>query len=160
MQTDFEKLARDLSHRRYDPYQTYTIDLTTAHDNMRIPIAGDIILVDKSSSSGLSFDIKFNNPDAADIRFDNDTKIETLFKEIYITNSAQSGKTLTLIIGVKEFFRFFLRSSGSGGRDTSLPVYFGEEDTDGSWRIIVDGTDLIVEKRESGTWNAKSIFTP
>lgn len=111
--TEFERLKRDFDKRRFNPYEIYTIDLSTAREDMRIPISGDIIVVDNSTTSGVVFDIRFNDQCASKIRFDNDTKIETLFKEIYLTNTAQSGKTLILILGIKQFFGFFLRSSGS-----------------------------------------------
>lgn len=38
--------------------------------------------------------------------------------------------------------------------------YFGDENTDGSWRLIIVGNDLVIQKREAGTWTEKSAFTP
>lgn len=38
--------------------------------------------------------------------------------------------------------------------------YFGDRGTDGSWRLIRSGNDLVVQRRESGTWTTKSTFTP
>jgi hypothetical protein len=43
---------------------------------------------------------------------------------------------------------------------TTPTVNFGDPDTDGSWRIIVDGVNLNVECRESGSWVAKGVFIP
>ncbi|MBN1483780.1 MAG: hypothetical protein JXA37_03585 [Chloroflexia bacterium] len=37
--------------------------------------------------------------------------------------------------------------------------YLGDPDTDGSWRIIRSGTDLAIERREGGTWVAKSTIS-
>ena len=31
-------------------------------------------------------------------------------------------------------------------------IYFGDSTTDGTWRIIPDGTSLKHQRRESGTW--------
>ncbi len=31
-------------------------------------------------------------------------------------------------------------------------VYFGNKDTDGTWRMGRDGVDWVLEHRESGTW--------
>lgn len=39
-------------------------------------------------------------------------------------------------------------------------VYFGASDTNGSWRIRPSGTDLLIERRESGSWVAKTTITP
>lgn len=38
--------------------------------------------------------------------------------------------------------------------------YFGDETTDGTWRIIRDGNNLVFERRESGSWVTKSSMTP
>lgn len=34
--------------------------------------------------------------------------------------------------------------------------YMGDSATDGSWRIVRSGTDLVFERRESGSWVTKS----
>jgi len=34
-------------------------------------------------------------------------------------------------------------------------VYYGDPNTDGSWREYVSGTALVRERRESGTWVIK-----
>jgi len=36
--------------------------------------------------------------------------------------------------------------------------YLGDPDTDGSWRITVDGNDLHSDRRESGVWVTKGGF--
>jgi len=38
-------------------------------------------------------------------------------------------------------------------------LYIGDRTTNGSWRFRDDGTNLIIERRESGTWNEKGAFT-
>jgi hypothetical protein len=38
--------------------------------------------------------------------------------------------------------------------------YFGDETTDGTWRIVRSGTNLVFELRESGSWVTKSTMTP
>ncbi len=37
--------------------------------------------------------------------------------------------------------------------------YIGDPEVDGSWRLIINGTELDAEKRESGVWVAKGGFT-
>lgn len=37
-------------------------------------------------------------------------------------------------------------------------IYFGDRDTNGSWRFVTDGDDLAVQRRESGAWVEKSLF--
>lgn len=38
-------------------------------------------------------------------------------------------------------------------------IYMGEKDTDNSWRFAVSGSDLIIQRRISGTWTTKSTIT-
>ncbi len=57
----------------------------------------------------------------------------------------------------------------SGGRHLSLSgsvdvggaeaFYVGDKTSDGSWRMRVNGADIVWEKRETGTWNQKGSFT-
>ena len=47
-------------------------------------------------------------------------------------------------------------TTGSGEES----FYFGDESTNGSWRLIIVGNDLSIQKRESGVWVEKSAFTP
>jgi len=40
-------------------------------------------------------------------------------------------------------------------------IYFGDEDTNGSWRIRIDsGDSLSFERREFGDWVVKTAMTP
>jgi hypothetical protein len=34
-------------------------------------------------------------------------------------------------------------------------LYLGDSSTDGSWKYIISGSDLIVQKRVSGSWVTK-----
>lgn len=38
-------------------------------------------------------------------------------------------------------------------------VNFGDPNVNGSWRMSISGTDIIVERRESGSWVNKGGFT-
>jgi len=53
-----------------------------------------------------------------------------------------------------------LKPSSVGGSDTEFAVYFGSETTDGTWRMIRNGTDLEVQLRVAGVWVQKGVFTP
>lgn len=43
--------------------------------------------------------------------------------------------------------------------DTGV-FYFGDESTDGSWRVIREGNNLVHQRLESGTWTTKHTITP
>lgn len=44
------------------------------------------------------------------------------------------------------------------GIATSNTVYFGDANTNGSWRITTSGNNLVIERRESGSWVEKGAF--
>lgn len=44
--------------------------------------------------------------------------------------------------------------------ETAPTSYFGDRNTDGSWRITVSGNDLSIERRESGAWVQKGVYNP
>lgn len=39
-------------------------------------------------------------------------------------------------------------------------VYFGDKDTNGSFRLFKDGTDLKIQVRTGGTWVDKDVIEP
>jgi hypothetical protein len=39
-------------------------------------------------------------------------------------------------------------------------VYFGDKDTDGSFRLFKDGTDLKIQVRDTGAWVDKDVINP
>jgi hypothetical protein len=43
--------------------------------------------------------------------------------------------------------------------DSTSYTYIGDSATNGSWRFYINGTDLVFERRESGTWIEKGAFT-
>ena len=42
---------------------------------------------------------------------------------------------------------------------SAAPFYFGDASTDGSWRIVRSGNNLVFQRRESSTWNTKLTVT-
>ncbi|GAF82239.1 unnamed protein product, partial [marine sediment metagenome] len=40
-------------------------------------------------------------------------------------------------------------------KSAAAAVYLGDENVDGSWRMVRSGDDLIFEQRETGSWNLK-----
>jgi len=38
-------------------------------------------------------------------------------------------------------------------------LYFGNIDTEGSWRIIRSGNNLVIQRYETGSWTTKSTIS-
>ena len=57
---------------------------------------------------------------------------------------------------------FYLRTLRSDAVETSSGTWYylgtGSEGVDGSWRIGMDGTDAVLQKRVSGTWTPHHLW--
>jgi len=103
-------------------YQELTFDLGVERKDEELEIRGDFILVEYLDGSA---SIKLDNPghDAIDL-----TKVKQIktspefFEKIYITNTAQSGKTLKLLIGGAASF--------TATSSESIGLYFDDEYTE------------------------------
>lgn len=38
-------------------------------------------------------------------------------------------------------------------------IYFGDDSTNGSWRIVRSGNDLVIQRREADSWVTKSTIS-
>lgn len=53
-----------------------------------------------------------------------------------------------------------LTSLSNQSPQSGNPLYFGDPEINGTWRIIVSGSNLSVQLLEAGIWNEKHAFTP
>lgn len=103
---------------RDNPYQIIRIPLDNARINWLIPRAGDLVKIVHASSDTAQIDIRLNYVTADLIEMRRYRKIETFFKEIYVTNAAQPDEWVDLLVAVKEWFDitdFFFRVAAGGG---------------------------------------------
>jgi hypothetical protein len=45
-------------------------------------------------------------------------------------------------------------------KDTLSPFVVGDPNTNGSWRLIGSGDDLVVQRKESDVWVTKQTYSP
>ena len=48
----------------------------------------------------------------------------------------------------------------TGYLETHSGLYFGDPDTNDTWRVTTDGNNLVHQRRESGSWVTKHTITP
>jgi len=96
--------------RDWHNYNRYRIDLSTARDAEFWGYAGEFMVVEEVSSASAAADIRLNRNtnDAIDLRIG--TIIKTVFKEFYITNTAQPGEWIDVVIGIN--FEYYKRFAG------------------------------------------------
>lgn len=92
---------RKLETSRQSYYKTITIDLAVARDKTKISVPGDYILV--TSISG-TLSVALNNQNNDLISLNTVRRIRTPFIDMYFTNTAQSGATAVLAIGMDAAF--------------------------------------------------------
>jgi hypothetical protein len=82
----------------------------------------------------------------------------------HIKNLPQAvNRTITKMSGLQGVNLGVLGGISSGSTVTINSgnyLYFGDSGTDGSWRMYVNGTDFLIERRESSSWVEKGSFLP
>jgi len=97
---DWDKNLAEQVRRNFKNYASIKIDLSTARDNQAQPIPGDLFYVKKVSSRNVNATVRFNLNTNEEITLKYQTKIKTVFTQFFITNTAQAGETIELIIGI------------------------------------------------------------
>ena len=82
-----------------EQYARVVIDLSDARIDEKIEISGDYLGVLKYTGTGGSTSFKVNSVNAQAQFADEITEIYQIFRHIYLTNSAQTGKELVLSVG-------------------------------------------------------------
>lgn len=86
--------------RKWENYKTLRISLDTARTNHRYDLAGDFLYVEAYSSPSAAATAKFNKNTNDPLDLKHNTRIETVFTTLYITNEAQAGEWIELIVGI------------------------------------------------------------
>ena len=82
-------------------YKTWEIDLSDARANESVDIMGDSILVEALNGS---LSIRLNKEDGGLINLAKTREVYSPYWRIYLTNTAQAGKSATLLMGGEAFF--------------------------------------------------------
>ena len=109
---EFVKRAKRFEIFRDNPYQIIRLDLSVARNKEHIVRAGDLVKIVHASSGLANIDIRFNNDSYPAINFARYRKVETFYKDLYVTNATQAGEWVDLLLAIKEWFDvtdFFFR---------------------------------------------------
>lgn len=105
-----EKSDRDISEwdarlrtqlqRSFHNYHVRRIDLSVARENKKLDWTGEIIIVEKASSSSAIAKLRLNYDDADLLTLEENVEIESIFGGVFLTNDAQPDEWLDVIEGI------------------------------------------------------------
>ncbi len=90
----------ELIRQHYKNYKPLSLDLSIARTNQEYPLPGDCLQVVGVSSMSASATVRFHKNTNETINLEFGTKIKTVFRYFFITNDAQAGETLDLLVGI------------------------------------------------------------
>lgn len=98
----FAEQISDIKANNSQVYATRTIDLSTARSNEEFSVAGNYFIILDATDLNANIQIRFNTLAADQLTFKKRQGVEVPFYRLFITNSAQAGKTITLIYGIND----------------------------------------------------------
>ncbi len=99
MDTWDEKLQDQVS-RDWENYRKNRFDLTTARADELVNMSGDFFYIEGASSEAALATVKFNRNTNETLAIKQGTTIKTVFKSFYLSNTAQAGQWIDVILGV------------------------------------------------------------
>lgn len=150
-----ERLQGGLTELKYRPrlYETLTIDLSTARSKEKYDVTGSGIM---AQSIDGTLTIRFNEQDNDAVTVNTDNRVYYIdFDCLYITNTAQSGKSVTFIIGKGHAFTgSVITSMTLNAQNVGVylqPEWAAKEDLDKSVRAY--GTNKGFEASAATSYN-------
>lgn len=99
MQDQWKRELTEQVEKELDQYTPFRIPLDNANDNELVAVAGKTIYVQDSSGETALATIKLNRDRAGDLALAKGVLIESVFRSIYLTNTAQAGAWLDVVFG-------------------------------------------------------------
>jgi len=112
-----ERLA-DQVRSHWENYLVRRIPLDTARVNDLLALAGEFIFVVKASSASALLSVRLNQVRNDPLDLEDGVLIQTIFAQLYLTNTAQAGEWLDLIVG--QNFNYEKKESFTG--ETAQPA--------------------------------------
>ncbi len=96
----WEQRLHDQVQRGWTNYHKHRFDLTAGRTDLFFGFAGDFLYVAKASSASALASVKFNTDQNDSLDLQAGTEIKTVFKNVWLSNTAQAGEWLDVIVGV------------------------------------------------------------
>lgn len=99
---DFLSQLEDIKTKRIKPYSLLTLDLSTARSEYEITGAGNYFLVFDATDISTNVQVRFNETSADQVTLKKRQGLEVPFYRVFLTNTAQAGKTVTIAYGISD----------------------------------------------------------
>lgn len=97
---NWDARLKEQASRRFKNYKILAIDLSIARTNEEHPLPGDCLYVLEVTDVTTLATVRLNAVTHEEISLSKNRKIKTVFTTFFISNTAQTGKTMTLIAGI------------------------------------------------------------
>jgi len=97
---NWDERLNDHVQKRYDNYVRHRINLDTARADEFLSIAGEFIYVERVSSKSAYLQARLDKKRNKQLDIIAGVRIKTVFNCLYLTNTAQAGEWLDLLIGI------------------------------------------------------------
>ena len=140
------------------PYQSYFLYIP-ANSLETINFKGDYIYI-MSLSSGSSINISIDDQAKQNLFTNAKIVITAKFDRLTIFNDTNSQIIVNLILGNGDI-NYIPSSSGGGTVDLTTPfIYFGDPNSNGTWRITTNAGNLSFQQLVAGVWTEFSNINP
>ena len=96
----WDKRLKEQTERGWKNYHKHRFDLPTARADLELAFAGDFLYVSQASSASALASVKLNRNTNEALELQIGTTIKTIFTKFFISNVAQSGEWIDVIVGV------------------------------------------------------------
>ncbi len=124
--TDFDELRR----KRIKLYSPLVLDLTSARDKEEFAVSGNYLYAAEGTDGNANVDIIFNELIYDSVNVKKGRGVRAPFYRLFISNAAQTSKSITLFVGVGEERSFEILDLGQVVNLTSAPITIQESFAD------------------------------
>jgi len=98
--SSWDQRLGDQVHRNWNNYTRRRIDLATARNDEMVSLAGEFLYVEEVSSESALATLRLNRNTNDSIDLRRNVILKTIFNRLYLTNTAQAGEWIDLLVGV------------------------------------------------------------
>ena len=122
--------------RSFHNYHKRRIDLSVARDNKQFDWTGEILIVEKASSSDAIATVRLMFDDADPLTLEENVQIGSIFNRIFVTNDALVGEWLDVIAGINFEYKKKIADVWVDRGDTDITdLMRSGMTTNGAWHL-------------------------